>query len=180
MVLHAPCSVPRRIDGAPSYRIVRLGAKSFGAARDESNQPGYGLASYGYGGNPASALIPALRGATVVGDASEVVGEESLARCAGLHDALCGYDPDEIAEWLESQGYEQAAGDVLGFLPALMSALPMAGSLLSSFGGGGGAPAPAAAAPAPSGGGGAPGGMFSPGGAHSPGGYWPGPVIVRF
>lgn len=159
-----------------------------------ATQPGYGLASYGYGLTPEASLLPSLKGAALVGEASCVVGAEAVARCGAIHDALCCGDLDDLEDiigWLDDQGFEGAADDIVGFLPLLSAALPLASSLLPGLlpgGGGGAAQAPAAAAapaasmmsaPVPGGhGGGMPGGFAMPG-ASTP--YGPmGPVIVRF
>ena len=141
------------------------------------------LASNGFAADPRMAMLRALEGASVVGE-SAGAHPECVLRVNGLHEFLDpgGGDPREIAEALNYIS-PQVAGDVVGLLPALTAAIPMAGGLLSAagnlFGGGGGgkapAPAPAPAA-APAGGGGGRGGMW-----YNPAPYNPGaPIIVRF
>lgn len=140
------------------------------------------LASNAWAPNPLAALLDSLRGAAVVGEACGA-DPRCVLRVAGVHDVLCGeYDPGDVVQALDYIS-PQVAGDVLGFLPALASAVPMAGGVLSSlFGGGGKAPA---APPGGGGGGGAPAGgatgrgggsIYNPHGPYNPGA----PIIVRF
>lgn len=140
------------------------------------------MAANSWARNPIEALLDSLRGAAVVGEACGA-DPRCVLRVAGVHDVLCGeYDPGDVVDALDYIS-PQVAGDVLGFLPALASAIPVAGSLLSSFGGGGAKPP---AAPAGGGGGGAPAGgarggrgagtIYNPHGPYNPGA----PIIVRF
>lgn len=146
---------------------------------------GPALASNSFSVDPRLAMLNALRGASVVGEACSA-DPECLLRVTGIHDMLDpeGADPREVAEALNYVS-PQVAGDVVGFLPALTAAIPMAGSLLNAagslFGGGGGkAPAPAPA-PAGGGGGGFPGGGRGGGMFYNPSPYNPAaPIIVRF
>lgn len=141
------------------------------------------LASCARAPDPTTCLARALEGAAVVGQACDA-DPDSLLRVAGIHDLLCGEDPESVFDALAYRS-PQLAGEVVGFLPGIAAAIPMAGGLLNAagslFGGGGGgkapAPAPAPAAAAPGGGGGGfPGGGGGPGWAGAP--AW-GPVIVR-
>lgn len=141
------------------------------------------MASCAQSPDPQQCLARALQGAAVVGSACGA-DPESLLRIAGLHDLVCGDDPERVYHSLAYQS-PQLAREVVGFLPAIAAAIPAAGGILNAasslFGGGGGggkAPAPAAAPPMMpfgGGGGGAPP-AGGPGWAGAP--AW-GPVIVR-
>jgi hypothetical protein len=105
--------------------------------------------------NRADAIVGACLGA--LGVCGEDADELHLTRLGAMHDLLCGADPDELEHALAERG-------VVGFLPALTAALPIAkgafGGALSALmpgqkgGGGGPAVAPGGAAAAAPGGGG--------------------------
>lgn len=133
-----------------------------------------------------TALLHALKGAAVVGEAAGA-HDDCVLRCAGIHDLLSGdVDPRDVVMGLVEE-HPDIVSDTVGFLPALTAAIPMAGGVLNTvsslFGGKKGAPAaaPAASAPAWPGmagfgggrGGGPPGATY-----YNP--FTGAPIIVRF
>lgn len=128
-----------------------------------------------YGGRLDDTLQDAIEGACVIGEGSETVHPELIAR-AMLLDAAFRQDDEK------TEGYADEAD--VGFLPLIAALAPMALDLVSKATGGkkgARAPAPAAAAAAAPRGGGFAGRPSGGGGPVAITPYGPGgPVIVRF